>query len=412
MKEALKASADLSSHLFEALVKCSTRDPRSAHNPHWSMSSSPHWSMSSSLVVLLVVLLAVTTTSALQPLPSSVRTSVALRASEDPLASAAAAVESIWTLPCTQEGPMRAHMTRERREATYAILWGRREWELHTSRDRYLQVLLRWPWSKLARGLAPTLALLATWSYVVWRKHLTVTANGLGFLASPIGLLLAFRVNSCVARFHAAREIWGTMTYTARNLASTLSSCSPHEIDASTRASCLRYLVAYAWCAKAASAFDDPATLAPLLEALLEAEDARDVAAARKPALKVLSLLKRATVALPIEGSHVQKGVYAAISDLDRLYGGIERLLSTPLAPMYMRHYQRGLLLWLAMLPCGLVKAGCTTAAKLALVVVSVSYLMLGIDEIGIQIEQPFAVMPVHALAAGLTRDVTDALAA
>ena len=72
----------------------------------------------------------------------------------------------------------------------------------------------------------------------------------------------------------------------------------------------------------------------------------------------------------------------------------------------YMRHYQRGLLVWLFLLPCGLVGAGCTTAPKLALIVASVAYLMLGIDEIGIQIENPYAVMPVHSLAEGLTRDV------
>ena len=75
-----------------------------------------------------------------------------------------------------------------------------------------------------------------------------------------------------------------------------------------------------------------------------------------------------------------------------------------------MRHYQRGLLVWLGLLPCGLLSAGCTTAAKLAFTVVAVSYLMLGIDEIGIQIEQPFIVMPTHLLAAGLSRDVADRL--
>ena len=75
-----------------------------------------------------------------------------------------------------------------------------------------------------------------------------------------------------------------------------------------------------------------------------------------------------------------------------------------------MRHTQRGLLLWLALLPCGLLSAGCASATRLALVVASVSYIMLGIDEIAIQIEQPFEVLPLHELAAGYTRDVVDEL--
>ena len=115
---------------------------------------------------------------------------------------------------------------------------------------------------------------------------------------------------------------------------------------------------------------------------------------------------------MPFKGAHVERSVHADVAALGRLYGGIERVVSTPLAPMYMRHYQRGLLLWLIALPCGLLKAGCTTPAKLAAVVCAVSYLMLGIDEIGIQIEQPFAVMPVHDLAKGLTLDAAEELLA
>jgi len=38
------------------------------------------------------------------------------------------------------------------------------------------------------------------------------------------------------------------------------------------------------------------------------------------------------------------------------------------------------------------------------------AYVMLGIDEIGIQIEQPFDVLPLHGLATVLTRDVADEL--
>ena len=37
---------------------------------------------------------------------------------------------------------------------------------------------------------------------------------------------------------------------------------------------------------------------------------------------------------------------------------------------------------------------------------------MLGIDEIGATIEQPFAVMPVHDLAKGLTLDAAEELLA
>ena len=101
-------------------------------------------------------------------------------------------------------------MTKERKEATHATLWGKKEWDQqiaykHGPHRRYARVLARSIYSPLMRGLAPTIALLSVWSVFVFQRKLTITANGLGFLASPIGLLLAFRVNSCVSRFHAAR---------------------------------------------------------------------------------------------------------------------------------------------------------------------------------------------------------------
>mmetsp|Transcript_2423 Transcript_2423/g.7133 ORF Transcript_2423/g.7133 Transcript_2423/m.7133 type:complete len:376 (-) Transcript_2423:21-1148(-) len=337
-------------------------------------------------------------------LPRAAASVVARRAaaSDDALASAAEDVDAIWAFKCTQQGPTRAVMTREN-EATHAKLWTRRDWEMHTRKDRWLRVILTWPVSKLARGVAPTVAMLAAWSVVVWNLKLKVTHNGLGFLATPIGLLLAFRVNSCVGRFHAARKAWGHMIYHARDLASTLAAS---DADAETKAYACRLLTAYAWCAKAFAASDAPEVVRPVLDTLLPAE-AEGIAAARKPALAALSRLRKATMGLPFP-SHVARSLHTSISELNLLYGSIEATVSTPLAPMYMRHYQRGLLMWLFLLPCGLVGAGCSTAPKLALLVASVAYLMLGIDEIGIQIENPYAVMPVHSLATVLTKDVVE----
>ena len=153
--------------------------------------------------------------------------------------------------------------------------------------------------------------------------------------------------------------------------------------------------------------FEEPP--AEVVRTLLSEEDANAVLSARKPALASLSLLRKAMINLPL-AIHVKHSVHHSITDLNRLFGGIERLISTPLAPMFMRRYQGGLLAWLILLPCGLYKAGCSTAPKLAVVVASVAYLMLGIDEIGLQIEQPFVVMPVHTLAEGLTREVLEEL--
>ena len=62
-------------------------------------------------------------------------------------------------------------------------------------------------------------------------------------------------------------------------------------------------------------------------------------------------------------------------------------------------------MLWLLTLPFAL-----WPAMKLVTIpaVFLVTYLMLGIDEIGVQIEEPFAVLPVKPLAEVCERDVRE----
>ena len=43
-----------------------------------------------------------------------------------------------------------------------------------------------------------------------------------------------------------------------------------------------------------------------------------------------------------------------------------------------------------------------------ALATLGTSYVMVGIDQIGLELEQPFQLLPMNSLAAALTRDVVD----
>ena len=51
--------------------------------------------------------------------------------------------------------------------------------------------------------------------------------------------------------------------------------------------------------------------------------------------------------------------------------------MTTPLSPTYARHTMRGLLVWLMILPCGLLNAGCVSLPKLLVVVAFTSYIMV-----------------------------------
>ena len=334
------------------------------------------------------------------------------------IATTKADIRALWSLPCTTDacivggpeednnGGLPRKLRKVSQFSTLHKLWTIEDWDQHTDPFRYLVLALTWYKSTILRSLWPVLVAYAVWCRIVWVFKLTVTPNALAYLASPLGLLLAFRVNTVVARFHEARLQWGLLIFHSRDLASTLAASSFH-IPLATRLHCCRLLVAFSWAVKAATRPDD--NLASVLTTLLAQEEAQAVASSRKPPTALLSSLRRVLLPLPLP-PHAALAVQESVSELNRLYGGIERLLSTPLSPTYMRHALRGLFIWLIMLPAGLISSGCTSFAKLVVVATAVAYVMLGIDEIGVQIENPFDILPQHALAGALTRDVAEEL--
>jgi predicted membrane chloride channel (bestrophin family) len=75
----------------------------------------------------------------------------------------------------------------------------------------------------------------------------------------------------------------------------------------------------------------------------------------------------------------------------------------------YTRFTGRALITWLLALPLALwpLMGWATPPAMLAL-----CYVVLGIDEIGVEIEEPFCILPLQALCDAIRRDVGIAKAA
>ena len=228
-----------------------------------------------------------------------------LSAATDSNADVSAAIEALWELPCTEEScvvepevsvPLPGAIGRRISTlSTVSKLWTFEDWQRHSSRGRFLVNLITWPRSTIARALSPVLITLALWCCVVWTYKITFTASSLGYLASPLGLLLAFRVNSVIARFHEARLLWGQVIFVARDLASTLAAAS--NVPLATRLMCCRLLVAFGWATKAMLRPTDD--VASVLDTLLPppsfGDSAACAAATRKPALTLLSMMRRAT---------------------------------------------------------------------------------------------------------------------
>ena len=195
------------------------------------------------------------------------------------------------------------------------------------------------------------------------------------------------------------------MIFASRNLASTFAATEEDEMPTAARALCCRLLVAYGWAAKAAPRYEE-AGLEDVLHALLPKAEAQKAAAARKPALAILDAIRRETQPRPLK-SHVARAVHSSTTELNRLYARQERLLSTPLSRRTCATRSAA-----CCSGCRCCRAGCSAPAARRPASSSSSlataYIMLGIEEIGAQSEQPFDVLPLHQLATVLTRDVVE----
>jgi len=80
-------------------------------------------------------------------------------------------------------------------------------------------------------------------------------------------------------------------------------------------------------------------------------------------------------------------------------------LLRTPIPLSYTRHTCRFLLVWLFVLPFTMVQTlgwGVVPATGL------ISMLLLGIEEIGVQIEEPFGILSLESICTRAEADVKD----
>ena len=104
-----------------------------------------------------------------------------------------------------------------------------------------------------------------------------------------------------------------------------------------------------------------------------------------------------------------RQAMEGVISEIESDVGGCARLLTSPIPPTYSRHLSRIMVMYLSLLPFGLVASGIPSLGT-ALASASISYMLIGIDEIGMEIENPFQLLPLQQLAGAIQTDVATQL--
>lgn len=221
-----------------------------------------------------------------------------------------------------------------------------------------------------------------------------------------LGLLLAYRANNVTARYIKARDIWGDMLNISRDLTQQSSQWASRE-DFANFAKWVPCFTTSLMCGlRSPEAHDLPKELKEAAGgdltlqgegAGLSEEEIQLIVNRPQGMLAhhyVTHILRTKTklMDLPLEQrALMESNITRLINDM----GACENIFATPIPVQYTRNTSTFLFLWLFFLPWALqgsLGAGVVISQQL------LSFFLLGIEDIAVQIEQPFDVLPLKKI--------------
>ncbi len=235
-------------------------------------------------------------------------------------------------------------------------------------------------------------AVLVTLAYQLGGEamhHIAIPETCHMLVGAALGLLLVFRTNSSYDRFWEGRKLWGGIVNETRNLTRTSTTFLAEEPE--TVREIMLWTMAFPWSAMARLRGQQKLGMATSrFAAELPPGAVEKVCAAEHVPL---AIARRVTELL--DGAR-QRGLIDSIQlglidqNLQLLIdylGGCERIRSTPLPYPYTVHLRRALIFYCFTLPLALEpRFGWSTIPAVLLT----CYIFFGIEEIGVEIEDPF----------------------
>ena len=232
-----------------------------------------------------------------------------------------------------------------------------------------------------------------------------------------LGLLLVFRTNTAYARFWEGRQLWGTLVNTVRNLARHIwiivEEKDPRDRQQKLKA--IRLLVAFAVTVKLhlrQHPMHSDRNTPTDLKTLMSEDQYKTLHKMNNPPLEVAFWI----------GDYLQEQYHRERLNLYQLtamqellntmvdvLGGCERILKTPIPLAYAIHLKQLLLIYCCSLPFQMVQvAGWWTGPIIALI----AFTLFGIEEIGIEIEDPFGCdpndLPLNSICETMLQNIND----
>jgi Predicted membrane protein len=242
----------------------------------------------------------------------------------------------------------------------------------------------------MIREIIGRLGILIVWSALVVAVHRYVMPVAIpstlhSLVGVALGLLLVFRTNASYDRFWEGRKAWGGMVNESRNLARAAATFLKARPD-------LRRRIVYwniAFVCACMHSLRGERGIGPIA-AQLPQEEVADVLDAQHVPLAVAMRISQAIAQARTDGDLTDYLTVTLDNNVQLLidYLGVcERIHRTPLPFAYVVHLRRSLMIYCATLPFALLEPfGWYTLIDTLLV----GYIFFGIEEIGVEIEDPF----------------------
>lgn len=286
---------------------------------------------------------------------------------------------------------------------------------IHYETKSWLRVLSRFHGSVVPRIAGRCVAVAAIGAAVAYlhleqRWDLPIASSLHAMVGVALGLLLVFRTNASYDRYWEGRKLLGGMVNNSRDLARQTAAYLG-EADPAVRARACTLIVALF--ATIRHYLRNERDLSDL-DGLVTADQRVELETTGAPPLLVATWLTELYAGEHAAGRltpHQLALFDDTLADMIDLWGGAERIMKTPVPFAYAHHIKGFLTIFCFSSPLGLLSAlGWYTPLAAAIV----AYGLYGIDEIGVEIEDPFGYDPndldLDGMNATIARNVGDLL--
>lgn len=282
------------------------------------------------------------------------------------------------------------------------------QYDPHYWRDHFFDLA-----GSTAKEIYPRVLVVTLWAALVVAVHkyagfsIAVPSTLHALVGVPLGLLLVFRTNASYDRFWEGRKLWGSIVNTTRNLCIGAKAALRDDLALHRRLTLWTISFPYAtmFHLRGQKEMGPLAALLPRGEdSIVEREAHVPLAVSRKITGCLDDARRRGLISDYLYGT-LQQHVYSLNDSL----GGCERIHRTPLPFAYVVHLRRALVIYCGTLPFALVDTfGWGTVFDVLLV----TYTFFGIEEIGVEIEDPFGEDANDLPLDGMCKTIEDNLRA